>query len=81
MQRDIIEKTKEHTDWISNILIINKKDKIHIFIDPFELNKCSKRTNYYQILTMEEIIIIIIFLTHAIVFSAIDAKNGFWQLK
>lgn len=62
---------------ISNILIVKKKNKFRLCLDPKELNDALRRENY-QFPTVEEILSK---LTNAKVFLLIDAKTGFWQLK
>lgn len=46
-------------------------------MDPFELNKNLRRV-HYQMPVLEEIMP---HLTKARVFTKLDAKNGFWQLR
>lgn len=72
----IISKVDTHSDWVSNIVIVNRNDKLRICIDPIDLNKALKRVNY-QMPTVDEILPE---LGNAKIFSTVDAKKGFWQL-
>lgn len=73
---EIITKVDTHSDWVSNIVIVRKKDKLRICIDPVDLNRALKRVNY-QMPTVDEILPE---LGNAKIFSTVDAKKGFWQL-
>lgn len=74
----VICKETEHTDWVSPIVIVPKKDgKIRVCLDPIQLNKATQR-EHYQLPTRDEI--------HAKFkaahyFSKLDARTGFWQMK
>lgn len=72
----VITKENEHTDWVSNILIAKRNNKIRICLDPSALNKALKSVNYV-IPTIDEILPD---LNKAKVFSTVDAKKGFWQV-
>lgn len=76
-QRNIVQKVDEHTEWASNCLLLKRKGKMRLCIDPHELNQALKRCQY-QIPTIEEVLPE---LSKAKVFSKLDAKNGFWQLE
>lgn len=76
-QGGIITKVTEPTPWISNIVVIEKNDKLRICIDPSPLNKALLRS-HYQMPTIEEVLPEI---TNAKVFSVLDAKDGYWQIK
>lgn len=54
-KRGIVKKVNKHTDWTSNCLIVRRNGKIRLCMDPFELNKALKRSNF-QIPTIEEIL-------------------------
>lgn len=73
----VICKESGHTDWVSNILVAKKNNKMRICLDPCALNKALKSVNY-MIPTIEEILPE---LSNAKVFSTVDAKKGFWQVK
>ena len=72
-----IIKVTEPTDWVSSMVVVIKKEKIRICIDPKDLNRAIRRENY-PIPTVEEIVSTI---PNAKVFSVIDAKSGFLQIK
>lgn len=72
----VIVKEENHTDWISNLLIVKNKEKFRLCLDPVNLNKALKDCKY-QLPIIEEILPM---LSKARVFSTVDAKHGFWQL-
>lgn len=74
----VITKVPEPTEWTSNIVSVSrKKKKLRVCLDPCELNAVIKRSNYVMP-TIEEILPD---LANAKVFSVLDAKDGFWQVK
>lgn len=75
-KQDIISKVDVHTEWVSNVVLVNRANKLRICIDPVDLNKALKRVNY-QMPTMEEILPE---LKNAKVFTTLDANKGFWQM-
>ena len=77
-EQGIIQKVVEPTEWVSSI-VVNKKSngKIRLCLDPQPLNKALKRC-HYPIPTIEEVLPD---LTNAKVFSKVDCKNGYWQIK
>lgn len=72
----VIVQEENHTDWISNILIVKKNEKFRLCLDPTNLNKALKDSKY-QLPIIEEILPM---LSKAKVFSTVDAKHGFWQM-
>lgn len=74
---NVICKEEKHTDWVSNILFVQRNGKSRICLDPLELNKALKSVEY-PIPTVEEILPE---LNEAMVFSTVDAKRGFWQVE
>ena len=76
-QEGIIVKETNHTEWVSNILLLNRDSKLRVCLDPIPLNKAIKRPNY-QFTTIDEILPE---LGKAKVFSTVEAKKGFWHLK
>ncbi len=72
-----ITKVTEPTHWVSSMVVSERKGKLRICIDPKDLNKAIKR-EHYPIKTIEEVISTI---EDAKVFSCLDAKSGFLQLK
>ena len=79
MQADyIIAKVVEPTPWVSSMVVVRKKNgDVRICIDPRDLNKAVKRC-YYPMPTIEEIVARV---PRATIFSVLDAKSGFWQVK
>ena len=75
--RDIITKVEEPTAWISSMVAVVKPRKVRVCIDPKDLNKAIQRPKY-QIPTLEEILPQ---LADARIFSVLDAKDGFHQVK
>ena len=74
----MIEKVVEDTDWVS-AMVVNKKSngKIRLCLDPQPLNKDLKRC-HYPIPTIEDVLAD---LANAKVFTKLDCKNGYWQVK
>ena len=75
--RGILKKVSQPTDWVSNTVIVRKPGKMRICIDPRDLNRALKRPHYLMP-TMDDILPN---LSNAKVFSVLDAKDGFWQVK
>lgn len=79
LERDgLIVKEASHTDWVSNLVIVQRpgSDGIRVCLDPVPLNKALKRPNL-QFVTLDEILPE---LGKARVFSTVDAKKGFWHV-
>ena len=77
-QLNVIERVHEPTDWVNSMVtVIKPNGKLRICIDPRDLYKAIKR-EYYPMRTIEEIITR---MPNAKVFSVLDAKSGFWQVK
>jgi RNase H-like domain found in reverse transcriptase/Reverse transcriptase (RNA-dependent DNA polymerase)/Integrase zinc binding domain len=76
-RRKIIVKVTEPTPWVSSIVVVKSEKKLRICIDPRDLNTALKRS-HYQLPTIEEILPT---LARAKIFSVLDAKDGFWQLR
>jgi hypothetical protein len=72
-----ITKVTEPTEWISSMVVVKKPNKLRICLDPKDLNKALKRS-HYPMPTIDEILP---YLSNAKVFSILDAKDGFWQIK
>ena len=79
MEGTVIEKVSEPTDWVSSMVVVTKpnSDDLRICIDPTDLNKAIKR-NHYPLPIIEDVLPC---LGKAKIFSVLDAKNGFWQVK
>ena len=81
---DIVEKVSQPTDWVSSMLVVSKpssgaegETKIHICLDPRDLNVAIKR-EHFPMLKVEEIATR---LNGAKLFSVFDVSNGFWQVE
>lgn len=73
----IIRATIEPTDWVSQMVIVIKKDQsLRVCIDPRPLNKATKRA-HYPFPTIEEISAD---LHGANYFCKLDAQSGYWML-
>ena len=73
----IIEKVKGHSAWISSMVAVQRKDKLRICIDPRDLNKAIRRPKH-MMPTVDEVLPN---LAKAKLFSVLDAKDGFFQIK
>lgn len=76
----IITKETSHTDWVSNIVVVQRGGKdsaVRICLDPIHLNKALRRPNL-QFVTLDEILPE---LGKAKVFSTMDARKGFWHIE
>ena len=75
----IVAKVNEPTDWISSMVVIKKpqSNKLCICIDLHDLNQALQRSLYPQP-TMKYILPQ---LSKPKVFSVLDAKDRFWQVK
>ena len=75
----VIRKVIEPTEWVSSMVAVGKKnsEKLRICIDIRDLNKAIMR-EHYPLPTIES-------TTHKLskakIFSVLDAKTGYWQLK
>lgn len=78
-QKGYISKVNEPTEWVSSLVVVRKEnsDKLRICIDPTNLNRAIKR-HHYQMPNIEDIVTK---LKKAKIFSVLDAKDGFWQVK
>ena len=73
-----ITPVKEPSDWVSSMVVAVKPGKdIRICLDPRDLNKAVLR-EHYPIPTVEEILASI---PEAKMFSVLDAKSGYLQIK
>uniref|UniRef100_A0A803JLC0 Gypsy retrotransposon integrase-like protein 1 n=1 Tax=Xenopus tropicalis TaxID=8364 RepID=A0A803JLC0_XENTR len=73
----VLKKVTSPTPWISSMVAVKKPGKLRVCIDPKDLNKALKRS-HYPMPTIDEILPS---LAKAKVFSVLDAKDGFWQVK
>ena len=77
VKEGIIMQVTESTKWVSSQVLVNKPEKLRIYIDPQYLNKALLRA-HYPLPTIEDVAIR---LSKAKVFYVLDAKNGFWQVQ
>ncbi|XP_062699497.1 uncharacterized protein K02A2.6-like [Aedes albopictus] len=75
-QQGVIVKEEDNTDWVSNLVLVKRNNKIRVCLDPIILNKALKRP-HYPMPTANELLHE---LTNAKVFSTLDAKCGYWQV-
>lgn len=75
-QQKIIKRVDKPKQWASNLVIVEKGNKLRICLDPRDLNKAIKR-EYFLIPTFAEIRTNLINKT---IFTVIDLKDGFWQI-
>ena len=75
-EKGIIKKAEEPSEWISNMVVVAKPNKIRICLDPKDLNKAVQRPKF-QMPTLEELLPE---LSKARIFSSFDAKDGFYQV-
>ena len=74
----VIEKIKERTDWVSNLVIVPKANQeLRICLDPTDLNKAIKRP-HFPLPVKDQILAK---LDGARIFTTLDAKNWFWQVE
>ena len=74
----VIEPVEEATEWVSSMVATNKKSgEIRLCIDPRDLNRALLRP-HHPMRTVEEITMN---LADATVFTVLDAKTSFWQIK
>ena len=74
-KKGIIKKAEEPSEWISNMVLVARPNKIRIFLDHKDLNKAVQRPKF-QMPTLEELLPE---LSKARIFSSFDAKDGFYQ--
>ena len=72
-----ITKVATPTDWVNSMVVVNKSDKIPICLDQRDLNRAIRR-EHYPMPTVEEVVVS---FPNTIVFSVLDAKSGFLQIK
>ena len=78
VKNGIVAKVTEPISWVCSLVIVKKPNgKIRLSLDPRDLNRAIKRS-HYPLPTVEEVATR---LSGAKVFSVLDAKCGFWQVK
>ncbi|CAL9687239.1 unnamed protein product [Knipowitschia caucasica] len=75
----VITPVSEPTDWVSSMVAAHKRDKeeIRLCINPKDLNTALKRP-HYPMRSVEEVATQ---MSGATLFSVLDAKSSFWQIK
>jgi len=77
-KQGVIAKVDTPTPWISNCLAVRKPNgSVRVCLDPSDLNRAIRR-NHYQLPVIEEVLPT---LKDAKIFSLVDAKDGFLQVK
>ena len=77
VNKGVITKVVEPTDWISSMVVVRKPNKLRVCLDPKDLNKAIKRSKY-MMPTIDDILPKV---SKGKVFTVLDAKDGFWQVK
>ena len=78
VKSEAITPVSEPTEWVSQMVATKKKDgSIHICINPRDLNK-SLRRSHHPMRTVEDVASR---MPNAAVFSTLDARSAFWQIK
>ena len=75
-EEGIIKEAVEPSEWISNMVIVAKPQKIRICLDPKDLNRTIQRPKF-RMPTFEELLPE---PNKARIFSSFDAKDGFYQV-
>ena len=88
VKQGILEKVKEHTDWVNSYVIVEKdtgnhhspnhtvKKKLRICLDPRDLNEALEREPYHTRYVDE----ITAKLQGMTVFTIVDFKKGYWMV-
>ena len=71
------KRVEKATPWVSNMVAVERKDKLRICIDPVHTFNTAIKRQHYQLPTLEEQLPK---LANAKVFSLVDALNGFTQI-
>ena len=78
VQTGVLVKVDQPTDWVSNLVIVEKKDgTLRMCLDPKDLNKAIKR-EHYSIPTMQDIASE---FRGKKIFSTLDLRDGYWQIQ
>ena len=72
-----LAKVMQPTDWVNSMVVSSRGENIRNCLDPADLNKAFKH-EHYPIPTVEEIVAKI---PDATVFTVLDAKSGYLQMK
>ena len=76
-ERENIRRVVEPTPWISSLVAVLKPGKLWVCTDPIDVNKAIKRLKY-QMQILDEVLPR---LANAKVFTVLDVKDGFHQVK
>ena len=77
-QKGVISKCDGPTDWVSSLLIVEKKNgTLRLCLDPRDLNRAVKR-EHFVLPTCDDVLTK---LHGKSVFTIIDMKDGFWHVK
>lgn len=77
-EKDVIQKVDRPTPWVNSLVIVEKRDgSLRLYLDPRDLNKAIRR-EHHRIPTTEDIASR---LSGKKVFSKVDGKDGFWQVR
>lgn len=75
---DVINKVTEPTEWVSSLIIIEKKNgQLRVCLDPRNLNKAINRTHY----PIPSVDMVRAKVAGARFYSTLDASSGFWMCK
>ena len=78
MNRGILQRVTEPSDWVSQMAIVEKKNgSLRICIDPRPLNKALKR-EHYKLPTLDDVLPK---FREAKIFTKLDVKEAFWHIK
>ena len=78
VKKGVITRETEPTEWVSQMVAARKKNgDVRICLDPRDLNKALRRP-LYPMRTADDVAFRI---GNAKVFSTLDAKAGFWQIR
>ncbi|KAA0722308.1 Retrovirus-related Pol polyprotein from transposon opus [Triplophysa tibetana] len=75
----VITTVSEPSDWVSSMVVTHKKDKkqLRLCINPKDLNTALKRP-HHPMRSVEEVACQ---MSGATMFSVLDTKNSFWQIR
>ena len=77
-EKDIIQKVDRTTPWVNSLVIVEKRDgSLRLCLDPRDLNKAIRR-EHHRIPTTEDMASR---LSGKKLFSIVDEKDGFWQVR
>ena len=76
--RGVIEKVERSTEWVNSMVITRKANgNLRLCLDPKPLNKALKRCHFPMPVTED----ILLELGKAKIFTKLDCKDGYWQIK